>query len=277
MITYDIHVLMGASANEINTTVKCHDTGVNLRVFPETLTKLSARRFTTEPYTIPSGSVAVLKVVKSDRTHVLTDAKQVDQNSVFFELPPQTFTAAGKALAEMNIFAPDGRRITSGTFIIDVSRECVDDSSEESKGYVDVMASQIKVAMDAASRAEEAAKQAMAGGATDEQLEKAVKAYFEKNPVGIKPVTYATLFADKWVWNEHEGYYEQVVKVDGVKENSVLSLAFSAAQLAVLQPKAVTFVAKNKNCVVTVCAVCKFEDKPQNDYEIQITVEGVKI
>ena len=128
MITFDIYVLMGASAGEKKATVKCNDTGVNLRIFPETLTELSARRFKTDPYSIPSGSVAVLKVSKSDGTPLEIPAKRVEKNSVFFKLPPQTFTVEGVASAEVSIFGSDGRRVTSDTFYIDVSKECVADN-----------------------------------------------------------------------------------------------------------------------------------------------------
>ena len=128
MITFDIYVLMGASAGEKKATVKCNDTGVNLRIFPETLTELSARRFKTDPYSIPSGAVAVLKVSKSDGTPLEIPAKRVEKNSIFFKLPPQTFTVEGVASAEVSIFGSDGRRVTSDTFFIDVSKECVSDN-----------------------------------------------------------------------------------------------------------------------------------------------------
>ena len=275
MITYNIHVLMGAGSNEISTTVKCHDTGVNLRVFPETMTKLSARRFKTDPYTIPSGSVAVLKVVKSDRTYVLTDAKRVEQNSVFFELPPQTFTVSGKASAEVNIFGPDGRRITSGTFFIDVSKECADDSAEESKNYVDVMSMQIKAAIDAASRAEEAAKQASAGGATDEQLEKAIKAYFDKNPgaAGSKAIERdMTVYADKWEPTEHAEEWAQVVEIDGVTVYSQVDVKFNSEQYEIFSGKEVYVFVINRNGVTTAYVQGQ---KLQNDYTFKVTLTEV--
>ena len=160
MLTYDLHVLMGNENAESMATIKCHDTSANLRIYPEILKKISKWRTITQPYTIPDGSIALMKVKKADNTYVLTEAKEVTKDSIYFEPHKQTFTAAGKAEAEVNIYGPDMRRITSGTFYLDVSQECADNCAEDSQTYVDVMAAQIQAAVDAAERSELAAKRA---------------------------------------------------------------------------------------------------------------------
>ena len=82
--------------------------------------------------------------------------------------------------------------------------------------------------------------------------------------------THATLYADKWV--ENDGGYSQVIDVDGVTPNSELTISFSESQLKAFHEKDLTFVAGNKNGVVTMYITGQ---KPQNDYVVQITVREV--
>jgi hypothetical protein len=187
MLTYDIHVLMGNEIAESMATIKCHDTGANLRIYPEILKKISKWRTITQPYTIPAGSTAILKVTKSDKNYVLTDAKEVTNDNIYFEPHPQTFTAVGKAEAEVNIYGPDMRRITSGTFYLDISKECTDNCTEDSQIFIDVLATQIQSAIDAAERSEEAATRAEKAASAEqtatekvEALEKSVQEAAEK-------------------------------------------------------------------------------------------------
>ena len=176
MLTYDIHVLMGNETAESMATIKCHDTGANLRIYPEILKKISKWRTITQPYTIPAGSTAILKVTKSDKTYVLTDAKEVTNDNIYFEPHPQTFTAVGKAEAEVNIYGPDMRRITSGTFYLDISKECTDHCTEDSQIFIDVLATQIQSAIDAAERSEEAATRAEKAASAEQTATEKVEA-----------------------------------------------------------------------------------------------------
>lgn len=162
MITYNIHVPIGSASHDNKRTIKCHDSGVNFRIFPEIETKISQYRSTATPYIIPSGSIAILKVKKSDKTYVLTEGK-VEHKSIYFEPHPQSFTASGKASAEVNIYDKNMRRITTATFYLDISKECACDCEQDSGSYVDILGDQIQSAIDAAERAEAAAKSAEYG------------------------------------------------------------------------------------------------------------------
>ena len=156
MITYEVHVCIGEDNPEKRVAVKCHDTGVNLMVYLEVCHPGRWRDF-TEPYRIPAGSTAVIKIAKPDKTYCVCEGELVN-GGVFFKLPPQSFTAAGVARAEVSLFGQDSRRLTSATFYIHVPEECICDSEGEFESYVDVMAEQIKVAVDAAETATEQAQ-----------------------------------------------------------------------------------------------------------------------
>lgn len=108
------------------------------------------------------------------------------------------------------------------------------------------------------------------GGSVDpEYIKGVVKEYLDQNSPYVRK-THVTLFADKWV--ENEGGFSQVVDVEGVTPNSVLSISFSENQLKAFHAKDLTFVAGNKNGVVTVYITGQ---KPQNDYEMQVTMKEV--
>lgn len=108
------------------------------------------------------------------------------------------------------------------------------------------------------------------GGSVDpEYIKGIVKDYLDQNSLyGRK--THVTLYADKWV--ENDGGYSQIVDVEGVTPNSELTISFSDNQLKAFHAKDLTFVAGNKNGVVTVYITGQ---KPQNDYVMQVTVEEV--
>ena len=176
LITHDVKLCIGGDNSKMRLVVKCHDTGVNLRVYLVTC-RHSKWREINEPYYIPADSTAVLKIAKPDNTFVLADGL-IESDDILFELPPQAFTVAGVSEAEVSLFGADGRKVTSDTFNIDVSEECVCDGHEESETYVDIMAQQILAAIDAAKRAEEAAKRAEEaegdGGVDAEALKEAI-------------------------------------------------------------------------------------------------------
>ena len=156
MITYDVNLCIGMAEHDKGVVVKCHDTGVNLRVWLSVLYQKTWRA-ETEPYIIPEGSTAVLKIAKPDRTFVLADGVITGGYILFGELPPQTFTVAGTSGAEVSLFDASGRRLTTASFEIEVPKECVCDCKEESKPYVDIMAKQIQAAIDAEANAKKAA------------------------------------------------------------------------------------------------------------------------
>jgi hypothetical protein len=161
MITYDINVLIGADDFAQKALVKCCDSGVNLRVFFKTKQLLSDVRYEYPPYTIPANTTAVLRINKPDGHYVLQDG-EASADSVFFALHPQAFTVVGKLTAEVSLYGADGRRITSADFFIETTPECISDSTEESKTYIDILAKDIQEAINAADRAEDAADRAEA-------------------------------------------------------------------------------------------------------------------
>lgn len=145
MITHDINVLIGADNPGKKIEVKCHDTGVNLCVFLNTMHRLSLRRSREEAYTIPAGCTAVLKMARPDKTCVLQDGKCMSTSILFSFKPDQgAFNVPGESEAEVNIFGPDGRRITTATFCIEVTKEAACDCEQAPGGYVDILAEQIK-------------------------------------------------------------------------------------------------------------------------------------
>lgn len=111
------------------------------------------------------------------------------------------------------------------------------------------------------------------GGATDEQIAKAVEEYLKENPVesgSTAKIAYVTLLAEAW---EGTGSpYSQIVNIDGATENSQVDLTPSVEQLAIFYDKDLAFVTENYKGVVTVYAIGQ---KPQNDYTIQVTVTEV--
>lgn len=189
MITFDLEVFIGRHKPEQKAVIKCHDTGVRLNVFLKTERRTSKWRTEDEDYMIPEGTTAVLKVNKPDNTKVLQDG-ECQGSCVHFELPTQTFAAAGTASAEVNLYGADGRRITTETFHIDVPKEVADDCDEDSKTYVSVMAAKIQAAIDAADRAEKAAARAenaggggnVPGAIDPEAIKGAVDEYLAENP-----------------------------------------------------------------------------------------------
>ena len=162
MLTYDISLCIGASKQGKKSIVKCCDTGVNFRV---NLFYFKRQQWhdVHEPYTIPDGATAVIKLAKPDKTFVVVDG-EIRHDGIIFSMPPQSFTVEGKISAEVSLYGADGRRITTASFLIEVDAECVANCDEESEIYVDIIGQQVKAANDAADRAEEAARRAEEAG-----------------------------------------------------------------------------------------------------------------
>lgn len=80
------------------------------------------------------------------------------------------------------------------------------------------------------------------------------------------------LLAASWVVGD--GYYSQVVAIDGVTENSQVDLTPSVEQLVVFHEKDLTFVTENEGGVVTIYAIGQ---RPENDYTIQATIKEVAV
>lgn len=190
MITYDVNLCIGIDSIGKKAVIKCHDTGVNLRVWLSVLKKKTWRE-ETEPYIIPDGSTAVLKIAKPDKTFVLVDGEITGGYIFFEELPHQTFTVVGIAKSEVSLFDANGRRLTTATFEIDVPEECVCDCKEESKNYVDIMSKQILAAIEAEASANACAKRAEEAATRAENAVAPVK----PGSVNLRDISTAKIYA----------------------------------------------------------------------------------
>ena len=91
----------------------------------------------------------------------------------------------------------------------------------------------------------------------------------------LKPtarVGYVHLSASGWLGED--GFYSQVVDLDGITEYSQVDLKPSAEQLAIFHEKDIAFSTENEDGVVTVYVV---GDKPTNDYTMQVSITEVVV
>ena len=108
---------------------------------------------------------------------------------------------------------------------------------------------------------------------TQEQIEEAVKKYFEENNVAPKAKTKeVTIFANKWD-KINNRVYEQIIAIDEVTENSQVDLTPSDEQLNIFYDKKVMLTTKNMGGTVTVVLI---GDKLTDDYNIQVTITEVE-
>ena len=75
-------------------------------------------------------------------------------------------------------------------------------------------------------------------------------------------------------WIGDASPYSQVVNIAGVTENSQVDLTPSIEQLVIFYEKDLGFVTENDDGVVTVYAIGQ---KPENDYNIQVTITEVDV
>lgn len=105
------------------------------------------------------------------------------------------------------------------------------------------------------------------------QIEEAIEKYFQDNKIKIDSpsrIGEAKLLAASWAGAASP--YSQVVEIAGVTENSQVDLTPSVEQLAIFYEKDLAFVTENEGGVVTVYAIGQ---KPQHDYNIQVTITEV--
>ena len=269
MITYDINVLIGAEDSTTKAMVKCNDSGINLRVYLKTRRRLSDVRYKDVAYTIPEKVTAVLRITKADGKPVLVDGP-ASSTSVFFQMPPQAFTAVGVHKAEVALYGEDGRRITSADFFIETTPECVGTGGEESEPYIDILGQYIQsikasaaAANAAADRAEDAADRAEQGGGGGEGGEVVASA---------ARISYIDLYEYKWQGTESP--YSQVVAIDGVTKYSKVDINPSVEQMDVFHEKDIAFVAENEDGVVTIYCIGQ---KPTKTYTMQVTITEVNV
>ena len=91
----------------------------------------------------------------------------------------------------------------------------------------------------------------------------------------LKPtarVDYVHLSASGWLGED--GFYSQVVDLDGITEYSQVDLKPSAEQLAIFHEKDIGFSTENEDGIVTVYVI---GDKPTNDYTMQVSITEVVV
>ena len=172
MVRFDFPVYIGCECKDSGPIIKCHDTGVTLGLHLKTVTK-SRWMQVDEDYRIPDGTTAVIRVKKPDNTVVLTDDGITFEGGsvVVCSKLEQAYTAPGICTAELSLYNPEGKRLTSATFTYEVEKECVCDEDERSEDYMNVLGGMVKEvnaaatsAAESAAEAEEWAKKAAAGG-----------------------------------------------------------------------------------------------------------------
>lgn len=92
------------------------------------------------------------------------------------------------------------------------------------------------------------------------------------NGLKAAKIGWVTLLADAWIGNNR--LYRQVVKIDGVTENSQVDLTPNVEQLRIFYEKDLSFVTENDGGTVTVYTIGQ---KPTNDYTIQVTITEVDV
>ena len=75
-------------------------------------------------------------------------------------------------------------------------------------------------------------------------------------------------------WTGADGYYSQVVTIDGTTKYSQVDLKPNAEQLALFHEKDLAFVTENEDGVVTVYAI---GDKPTSNYTVQVSITEVVV
>lgn len=124
--------------------LKQYDSGISFRVGLTVCKDPGTWKEHYEPYIIPNGATAILKVQKPDKTFTLTDAEVTSGNVVCCQLPSQAATAAGPCAAEISLYNQSGERITTATFHYEVEKGCVDEGAEQSTDYIDIMGDYIQ-------------------------------------------------------------------------------------------------------------------------------------
>lgn len=172
MVRFDFPIYIGCECKDRGPIIKCHDTGVTLGLHLKTVTK-SKWMQVEEDYRIPDGTTAVIRVKKPDNTVVLTDDGITFEggSTVVCSGLEQAYTAPGTCRAELSLYNPEGKRLTSATFTFEVESECVCDEDERSEDYLNILGGVVQEvnaaaasAAESAAEAEEWAKKAAAGG-----------------------------------------------------------------------------------------------------------------
>lgn len=179
MIRFDFPVCIGRrGTSEPVTVIKCNDPGVTLGVQLMLERKVNPWRKRLEPYSIPEGATAMLRVTRPDRAYTVTGATIEPDGVVVCPVHPYSVATPGRCTADVSLYDLKGKRLTSASFVFDVDRECAPVDGQDDPIFVDSIQNLIKRAEDAAERAEQAGSYV-----NPDMVQDAVDDYMKRNPV----------------------------------------------------------------------------------------------
>ena len=127
---------------------------------------------TENDFSIPEGAAGVVRVRKSDGKACFYDVNDlgdpavvINGNSITVELVEQAVAASGLQKVEVNLYTPDGGKITTFSFDLQVEASVLTDADVISSDYYNVLTSEISSALAAAIAADVSAEEAAAQAA----------------------------------------------------------------------------------------------------------------
>lgn len=163
MVQLDLDVLIGRGYDGEISTIKCMDGGVTFGVRLMLMQKISPWQEEKQPYSIPEGSTAMLRVTRPDGAYTNTDAT-VSDGVILCPVHPYSVATPGKCSADVVVYGPDKKRLTSATFPFIVDRECAPTNGDDAPVFVDSIQELMQTAVDSAARAKAEADRAAAAG-----------------------------------------------------------------------------------------------------------------
>lgn len=84
------------------------------------------------PYEIPTGTTAVIRCVKPDKTKIFNNAEITPDGKIKAELTEQMLAIYGEAICEISLYGSDDSLLTTASFKLEVEKAAYDDSAIES-------------------------------------------------------------------------------------------------------------------------------------------------
>lgn len=115
-----------------------------------------------QPYTIPQGTTARIRVTKPDRTYIFNDCT-ISGNVVTAPLTAQTLAAAGEAAVDIALYQGEDELLSCSVFRLMITPRAGSDSAAESSdefGALDKLLQEAETSIPAATEAAEAANEA---------------------------------------------------------------------------------------------------------------------
>ena len=84
------------------------------------------------PYQIPTGTTAVIRCIKPDKTKIFDDAEITSEGEIKAELTEQMLSTPGEAICEISLYGSDDSLLTTASFRLEIEKAAYDDSAIES-------------------------------------------------------------------------------------------------------------------------------------------------